>query len=148
MRGPLIVLLLLSLTAGVVFAAGAEVGIPDKTDIPIPPQGWPDWLVLFLGAVLPFIFQFLFSKLPTAIKAPICYGVGGGIGLIIGFTVLGWKNYFDVLRNLGYLWACMSFVYGLMVKPIAKSLVTKRVAGYGGDSTLAKAFAPDKQKVA
>lgn len=140
----IILALLLVLTVGTLFAAGAVTGAPDKVTTPTPPAGWPDWLVLVLGAVLPVVFQLFLSRLPGPVKALLCYLVGGAIGLAVGFLALGWKTPWDALRNIGYLWACMSFVYSFVIKPTAKKVLAKRLAGLGGDSTLARAFAPDK----
>lgn len=102
-----------------------------------PPGGWPDWLIVILGAILPWVFQILLGKLPGSVKMVIAYAVGGGIGIGVGFLVLGWKGWIDVLRNIAYLWASMQFIYTMVIKPIGK-----RQALAGISTALSRPYLP------
>lgn len=75
----------------------------------------PEWAIVILGAVLPFVYQSFLSKLPAWLKFVITWGTSGTIALAA--MLLIWHIApADLLRNVALLWATMQIVYQLFVK--------------------------------
>lgn len=110
--------LVLALLVGLVAVAWAATGKP--------PPGLPDWLILVLAVLLPWVFQTFICKLPSILKLPVSYLLATLLAVVCGFVFLGWKNLGDIVRNLPWLWAVMQFVYELLVKTWQRHADKKR----------------------
>lgn len=85
-----------------------------------PPGGVPDWIILLLGAGLPWVYKTLMSKLPSIIRQPVAWVLSTGVAVGLGFAFLGWRSIGDILRNIPWLIIAMEFVYHTLVKPLAR----------------------------
>ena len=110
--------LVLSLLVLLVTAAWAATGKP--------PPGLPDWLILVLAVVLPWLFQTFICRLPSVLKLPVAYCLATVIAVVCGFVFLGWRNMGDLVRNLPWLWAVMQFFYEMLVKSWQRHVDKKR----------------------
>lgn len=90
-----------------------------------PPQGLPDWTIILLGVVLPWVYKTLMSKLPSIIRQPIAWVGSAGVAVGLGFAFLGWRSFADILRNIPWLIIAMEFVYHTLVKPLARRAASK-----------------------
>ena len=87
----------------------------------MPPQGFPSWLWVVLGAVLPVIYQTFLSKLPGFLKFTVSWGITALIVVLVGVVVLHY-NAGQFFTAFVWVVAAMQAVYRLMVKPLARKL--------------------------
>jgi len=85
------------------------------------PQGFPGWLWVVLGAVLPIIYQTFLSKLPGYLKFTLSWGLSAAVVVLVGFVFL---HYSPGQFLMAFVWVvgAMQAVYSLMVKPAVKAL--------------------------
>ena len=86
-----------------------------------PPGELPSWFVVVLGALLPWVFQTFICRLPSWLKPIVAYGLSGGMAIGAGFLFAGWTSFRDILVNLPWLWACLQFVYDLLVTRVVRA---------------------------
>lgn len=111
-RTYLVVLALLLVLAGLSMAAKSAPELPE-------------WFIVLLGVLLPFVFQTFICRLPAWLKPVVSYGLAGAIAVGCGFAFAGWRSILDVVRNLAWLYATVQFVYDIMVRPLWRTLKTK-----------------------
>ncbi len=91
-----------------------------------PPPGLPDWLIVLVGAGLPWLFATFIGKLPQIVRMPVAYLLCGIVAVGCGFAFLGWKTAADVFRALPWVWLAMQFFYDVMVKPARRAIDRRR----------------------
>lgn len=85
----------------------------------------PDWFVVALGAVLPWVFATFIARLPGWLRPVVTYGAAAVVAVAAGFLFAGWRSIGDVLANLAWLFAVLQFVYDLMVRPTRRLLAER-----------------------
>ena len=80
------------------------------------PNGFPTWLWAILGAVLPVLYQKLFSKFPGAIKYIMTWGLSALIVVVVAVVFLHYSPG-QILQAMAWLIAAMQSVYTLFLKP-------------------------------
>lgn len=76
----------------------------------------PEWLILVLGAILPWIYQKIVWRLPGWLKYLIVWG-SSALVAVACMLIFYRLSPAEILRNVALLWATMQTIYNLWVKP-------------------------------
>jgi glycopeptide antibiotics resistance protein len=85
----------------------------------------PEWLIISLGLVLPWINQMLVGKLPGIWKTLVTSAISLGIAILIGMKFLGITNIGDLISNGFVIFGMATFVYQLAVKRVFAKITAR-----------------------
>lgn len=109
----------LVLICGVAFAAG--------TGDTVKAAEIPEWVILVLGAILPWIYQKIVRSFPGWLKYLIVWG-SSALVAVACMLIFYRLSPAEILRNVALLWATMQTIYNLWVKPAVAARKQARMA--------------------